>query len=711
MTVLRHLLFLLCTLSPVCVLGQVPSRPVERDSRIIGQYPLNPSSAIPAGQATQQNPGYIEDRGAVLASGSTFGAVSQAQLSQAAPQPEVPSDPMPNVARRYSSPIWQTSQSGGCYGIMGAIKQPGVYYDKQERVLLSKILELAGGSTDDASGAVRIVRQGRGGLQTFLSPDSRYELLNGDVVLLESHRRNGQPGLQQFSSTLQGLPNAGQRSSSVDSSSKPGEGPAYLAFVNLRAAPIVVPVPNDATITAVLTWLRQDLKSPPFVRVIPPIPLVRRDASLPEEQQLLETGSVLVFDPSTVNRNRLPEFPPVIGVNAANTDEPAPKTAEPARIEKAPSESPRAVPDLQPPSVQHERPASRATRPPPMKTSTTPLDSTVRPVPRREAAQSDAPARSENHSWRGGPALLMPQNNGGRRPQPTSPDLGARQPAPSEELNSDTDRQTEATAASFEGQPMSWNSRPTAEAGENAQEFEHAAVVQAHGGQHHLDEGIQAGPALELPRPIPNILHEPATIPPESNGTGAIAIRSLPENSGMRIVWFSIGAMFLLAVILWCLLRWDRRRYVHSRVAANRPLATHRNTSAFGKRTAVLLSERQPLRRTDTGIQMNDQGSNVPPASSEAREPAIPLPVRSISPREHALRAHFRKAWLERGQQNRATDSPAETAETQQAGQPLTKEAPTTVPTPHASMAAPTGKSSDVLDRVLLARRGQISSE
>lgn len=720
MTVSRYLLLIVCTLSPVCAWGQGAPRPnLGADPRIVSQFPLEPGRSIPPGQPTRPKPGFVEDRGAILSPGTSFGASPQAPPLEAGQHAEIPPGLMPSVARHYSSPIWQSTQHGGYFGIMGAIGHPGVYYHKHERVTLGEMVQQAGGATADASGAVRIVRQGRGGLQTFLSPDSKYELLNGDVVLLNSHRRAGQPGLQQFQAKLQTTPNGTQRSPATDASSKSGGGTSYLAFVNLKAEPIIVPVPADeANLTAVMTWLRQDLKSPPFVRVIPPSPLVRRDASLPTEQQLLENGSVLVFDPTTVNRNRLPVFPAVMGANAANIEEPAAQADEPAAAEKAPSASPRPIPELQLPSLQNERPASRATRPPlPIRTPPPPRESTGGPVPRRESAQSDAQEGGEGHSWRSGPALLMPPKNdsrhtGTQRPRATSSDFGSHQAVPPQELNGDTDRRPDATAASFEGQPISW--QPDLPAGGTDipdQEFENPGVIQAHGEQHHLNAEAQAGPALELPRPIPNIRPEPEAIPSASNPTEAVDIKSLPENFGLRIVWFSIGGMFLLVGILWCLSRWDGPRPVPARVTARGVLGTDRHTSALGKVRGVLLSARQPLRRTEMGPHMNDLGSNQPSAGSEPQEPAVPLPVRSISPREHALRAHFRQAWLERGQRQAPVEEAAQTTETPKSATPAKAQAPAAVPSPHTSMAPPVAKSADVLDRALLAKRGQIASE
>lgn len=712
MTVSRCLLLIVCTLSPAWAWGQGPSRPnLGADPRIVSQYPLEPGRTMTPGQPNRPQPGFIEDRGAVLSPGFSFGAGPQAQ-SAGGGQPEIPPGLMPRVARHYSSPIWQATQRGGYFGMMGAIAQPGVYFHSQERVPLGEMLKQAGGSTADASGAVRIVRQGRGGLQTFLSPDSKYELLNGDVVLLESHRRASQPGLRQFSANLQTSPNGTQRSSTTEASANKGGGTSYLAFVNLKAEPIIVPVPADeATLLSVMTWLRQDLKTPPFARVISPSPLVRHDASLPPEQQLLENGSVLVFDPTTVNHNRLPQFPAVIGATAAKTEEPARKAEEPTPAEKAPSASPRPIPELQLPSLQNERPASRATRPLPTRTPPPPTDSPAQPTVRRESAQSQVQERGGSHSWRSGPALLMPQNNSTRRPQPPASELGSRQAAPSQELNGEAGRQPEATAASFEGQPLSWQSgQPDHAAEVLGQEFENPGVVQAHGEQHHLNAEVEAGPVLELPRPIPNLQVEPATIPPESNLTEATAIKSLPENFSLQIVWFSIGGMVLLVGILWCLSRWDGPRPVHARVTTRGVLGTDRNRPALKRGASVQLSERQPTRRTDVGTTMNDLSSNPPSASSTPQPPAAPLPVRAISPQEHALRAHFRQAWLERGQRQTPVEEAAQT-EAPKAATPARTQAPAVVPSPHTSRAPTVAKTADVLDRALLAKRGQITSE
>ncbi len=696
MTVSRFILLIAVALSPISAWGQVTTS-VRTDPTSGSVGPLSgESGANPRSGLGDSNSGVNQPR--------SMGTGQQSDISQGLTRPQP----------HYSSPIWQSTQRGGYFGMMGEIAEPGVYFHSQERVTLGEMLKLAGGATSDAGGGVRIVRQGRGGLQTFLSQDSKYELLNGDVIFLESRHRPGQPGLKKFTSKMQTVSHGEERLDGTrdTAAKKRAAAFAYLAFVNLTPEPIVVPVPGDqATLTAVMTWLRQDLKSPPFVRIISPSPQLRRDNSLPPDQQLLENGTVLVFDTATVKQDRLPEFPPVKGLG-----NPPPAEQAPPAIVKPPSTSQPAIPNHKPLLPLLQKPAGRATRgvlPP--QAPAPPPEPKRNTVPRQGLGQQSTSGNSDGGVSNGGPVLLMPQNRGDGNSQATRPDVKSRPASRPRELDDATVQET--TAASFEGQQLSWQSDPSAFAENSAGEgFEEGAVVQAHGENGLANAEIPIGPALELPRPIPNLLPEPALIASTSSQPDQTSIS--PPRAGsfaLRIVWFSLSGLLILTVMLWWLSRGNRPHLARVRVGAVRMRAAEFDQSRASPRRSVLLSERLPIRRADTGIpqpdtQRSERSTGSQPSEvSEASAPSLPPPLRSISAREHALRAHFRQARLERGQRTiAAVDN--DLPEINPVSDPETTAPPSIEPVVRPP-AFQSKKPSDVLDRALHVKRGNTPTD
>ena len=136
-----------------------------------------------------------------------------------------------------------------------------------------------------------------------------------------------------------------------------------------------------------------------------------------------------------------------------------------------------------------------------------------------------------------------------------------------------------------------------------------------------------------------------------------------------------------------------------------------------------MLAERQPIRRADAGI--SPTGS-APAAQSDMPEEGViygspgrtlPPPLRAISDREHALRAHFRQAHLERGQRSVAvseqTESPEVKPEVKEDVAPLAA-APAVIHTSARTSAAEpvvrapaflSHQPADVLERALHAKR------
>lgn len=698
MSVSRFLLLLIVTsLFPITAWGQAVRTPYPNPMRGRVVSPLR-------GYGDQFAPNLDDANSPSGPLNDSIPGPNGQQQPTGVPQNDFRTRPAPRPQQQ--SPVWQTSERGGYFGVMGAVAQPGVYLQPQSRVGLKDLIILAGGTTPGASGGVRIVRQGRGGLQTFLSPESQYELLTGDVIFVESHRQTSFVGLRQFAQSKQTSEN-GLRAGANAPDSNPKKRPptqAYLAFVNLAPEPIVVPVPDEqATLTAVMAWLRQDLKSPPFVRVIPPSPQLRPDNSVPADQQLLESGSVLVFDPSTVKLDRLPEFPPIKGAG----DTPAANAVSAPAVNPV-SPAPRVIADPPPELSPVNSPAARAARSLPTPKAPTPSSAVPKAgaIPRRGVGQQSA-------SPSGGPMLLMPPNRRDSNPQVTRPDSKSRPSVQSTELNGDQPEET--TAAGYEGRPVSWQTQ-SASGDENPAdpEFEGQGVILAHIEQDLGKPNDQMGPILELPRPAPKLLPEPAMIEAQPKQSEPATMgNSLASTFKLRVVWFSISGSLLLLALLWWLSRLDGPRPVHARVRAERQSVGKSAPFAFRFRRSVMLAEGQPILRADSvSPPISVPPAEVAPEAKQTEEPAapaLPPPIHSISQREHALRAHFRQARLERAQRTTLRE-PAETESQPEATdvvEPPSPPAPV-VMEPHVRVPAPHSgnRPSDVLERALQVKRG-----
>ncbi len=572
--------------------------------------------------------------------------------SQPQPEPmlqqEVPSE-FAHPNRHYTSPVWQASTKGGYFGIMGAVAQPGVYFAQEQHITLSDLLKLAGGASPAAGGGVRIVRQGRGGMQTFLSPDSKYEIMNGDVVLLEAQRAQVKTGLREYPKDT---PAGGTVATSNATSSKLPPL-AQLAFVNLQPQPIVVPVPSDqATLVSVMKWLHQDGESPPFVRVIAPNPVLRQNSSRPVDQQLLESGTVLVFDPATVKRERLPAFPPVIGLKAPAEGPPSP--VPPREVISQPPLAGDAVKIL-PPAPRQLRPVPSAKPLRAPQPSTTQRGPPAQMQHLGQTRQGNAPAEDfsevphQGGSPTGGPLLMMPQTNRPQRSQATAPGANSRRALPPKPLKS---QDNHASASAYhEVERMSWQPRPGVRANADQPEVGDQGVVQAHVEESRIADEF-AGPALELPNAVPKLVAaDPiVALQPAPEPKAAVAPKFAPATFSMQVVWFSVGSMLLLVVGLWCLSRWDAPRPIRAAITAGHfsrfraPSSPAHGATAPPLGLRILKPTGKPL--AEAPLPMPAVAPAAPqPVRVDPPVPATsPGPARTISQEEQRLRAHFREA-------------------------------------------------------------------
>lgn len=694
MTVSRFSSVFALILSPLIAWGQTPAARPDLRAEGPDQFAFEAAESIggtgigipPAGYP-QGYPG--PQSGPIVRPDGSFAPTINPQSNQAG----IPAEAI-RSRQQFQSPIWQTTSRGGYFAVIGSVARPGVYYQQTERAQLNDVLKLAGGPTAEAGGGIRIVRQGRGGLQTFLSPNTRYELLTGDVVLLESNQRPGMVGLHQYSGKIHSVSESGQK---ADESKPPTNSSIYLAFVNLKSEPIVVPVPAaQATVTNVMTWLRQDLKAPPALRVIPPGPQLVREPRLPADQQLLENGTVLVFDPSTVKKDRLPEFPGALGEKSAPAADAVPAVPGKAVPAQVPSEV-----NSRSPLQQLESPAGRATRMMPVRVPPPPSEPNLRPGPRRTVGQPES-IPGEGHSATNGPALMSPQRPGERNGHPTDNDLDARpNVAPA---NMEDPQAPESPVKGQRPQRLSWQSRPAGNVSQvAAYEDEYQGIYQANAERALPAPDELVGPVLEMPRPEPKITAEPALIQAEARPPAQAAIAPMGSFS-RRVIWFSLASTGLLAVLLWSLLRWERVRPLRARALAGRNRIAAAEPRTNYKQRSVVMAERQQVFRTD----ITNPPAAAPPSTSAdaaAETPSLPPPIGSISQREHALRAHFRQALKERGQRPAAAIGANEVASDDSAARQIPA-ATSTPPAPHTKpkLVQPS-KMLDALSRALNAKR------
>ncbi len=653
MTVVRYILLAVIALCPLTAWAQsFTSQPGAVDG-IGNPFPQQPGpgAIVPPGFQNGAEGQIPQNQAALLMQAAGAGQISPYQREIPA-QPQVLPAQRRNSSRHYTAPVWQDSAKGGYFGIMGAIAQPGVYFHANQRITLGELLKLAGNSTPAATGGVRIVRQGRGGMQTFLSPESQYEIMSGDVVLLETQRPQSKSGLREYRSTAAG-DTAGTPAPKLPTL-------AYLAFVNLSPQPIIVPVPSDqATLAAVIKWLHQDEKSPPSVRVLAPSPAVRQNFSIPPDQQLLENGTVLVFDSTTIKRERLPPFPPVIGEAAASQAAPAatpprttptqlPDMGQAPRISPAPSQVPQTNPALKPLKA-----APPATIPRGPRSADLQNYGPTRPG---SAPSDNFRAAPQGPATSGGPLLMMPQSNGPSRSHATAPESNQRPSQPPQRFRAPNNLET--TSAEYEALPMSW--QPPVGANIGQPELEDQGIVQAH-GEANPNQDEFAGPILELPKPVPNLVHpDPVAAPqPASPSTAATGPSSGTSNISLRLVWFSLGSLLMLIGGLWCLSRLDRPRRVRVPVPGGHA-SRLRNPSPQGHSAAGPQLGLRIVKHT--GKALSEVPLPMAPVTRPAPEPVrakppvptpTPGPAHTISQEEQRLRELFQRA---RASRNAAAD-------------------------------------------------------
>jgi SLBB domain len=200
------------------------------------------------------------------------------------------------------------------FAVMGEVAHPGTYAAPGPWTL-AELVKRAGGVTLRANRTVRIYRGGVPTGQVYLESGADPALLPGDLVVVA--RSTTVPQIVAGNSSQQAIEAANVLA-------------VQIGFVNLIDRPVIVKMPSDqATLSRIVELLGQSSDCISRIRVFNPLG-VRQDESETSDQPAprWESGSVLVFSPSSIRMASLPALPAPIGV--------APPPAPPASANQLP---------------------------------------------------------------------------------------------------------------------------------------------------------------------------------------------------------------------------------------------------------------------------------------------------------------------------------------------------------------------------------------
>jgi hypothetical protein len=184
----------------------------------------------------------------------------------------LPASPIEADAPRAQAPEY--------YAIIGGVVRPGVYRLPPSGVQLVRLVQLAGGLSDRASGAIRLIRNDRAGQQTYYSPDLQFELLPGDVLIVDEQPSAVAEGLQQ------------------------------VALLHLLHRPVVVSVPSEsASLRGLFGLLGQGQNPRLLVRLLIPGQGDRVYRADNADGVILESCAVVMFAPESVDILQAPLLP------------------------------------------------------------------------------------------------------------------------------------------------------------------------------------------------------------------------------------------------------------------------------------------------------------------------------------------------------------------------------------------------------------------
>ncbi|MCH8831097.1 MAG: hypothetical protein IID45_16115, partial [Planctomycetes bacterium] len=181
---------------------------------------------------------------------------------------------------------------------IGQFRRSGVYEIASSGSSLVGLVERFGGLTNQASGGVRILRNGRSVFQAFYSPRSQVMVLPGDLVIAGTRSTHG------VRTVAKAIPRGASSETKAVSQKKLVE----ITLLDLIDRPVVLKVrPKHASLSTLLSLLGQKGGRTSRVRVLHPV-----GQNGYRTQTLggrLSSGSILVFDSRFVQRDRIPPLP------------------------------------------------------------------------------------------------------------------------------------------------------------------------------------------------------------------------------------------------------------------------------------------------------------------------------------------------------------------------------------------------------------------
>ena len=192
----------------------------------------------------------------------------------------------------------ETTQEN-CVAILGEIATPGAYCLDARSLSVQTLVRRAGGVTEEASMAIRLIRHERVNQTLFLSPQSDTPLLPGDVLIVESKRAT----LGTSKVLNVGNPANGVRRVAAPTGDAQG---VQVAYLNVLDRPVVVKLRNEeARLDHIVQMLGQPVELAGSVQVLGP-DRSSHVTQLATASPRLTDGTVLVFRKGSINRNKLP---------------------------------------------------------------------------------------------------------------------------------------------------------------------------------------------------------------------------------------------------------------------------------------------------------------------------------------------------------------------------------------------------------------------
>ena len=183
--------------------------------------------------------------------------------------------------------------------VIGFVREPGTYELNPRKSTLGAVLQLCDGLAKEASGSLRVVRNGRSGGQLFVereNPVSSYQLQSNDVIIVE-----GYAGARGVTART-----AEEARSRMD---RPRSALTHIAILNLVQRPVVLPIwERRATGRQLLQTLGQSADLANSLQVVssPRAMMERRRLQIDAADYSLLAGDVLVIGPGLANEGRIP---------------------------------------------------------------------------------------------------------------------------------------------------------------------------------------------------------------------------------------------------------------------------------------------------------------------------------------------------------------------------------------------------------------------